>query len=57
MKKIIAYIIVVIFEAIIVDLIVKYANYEVAVLTLLIQILCKLIQILCKMLVDELDER
>ena len=50
MKKTIAFIIAVILEAIIIGLIVKYANYEVAVLTLLIQILCK-------MLVGELDER
>lgn len=49
MKKEMAYIIVVIFEAIIVGLIVKYANYEVAVLTLLVQIFCK-------MLVGELNE-
>lgn len=43
MNEIIAYIIAVIFEAIIIGLIVKYANYEVAVLTLLIQIYCKIL--------------
>lgn len=42
MNKTLAYIIVVIFTAIIVSLIVKYANYEVAILTLLIQINCRM---------------
>ena len=43
MNKILAYIIAVIFEAIIIGLIVKYANYEVAILTLLIQINCRML--------------
>lgn len=43
MNKTLAYIITVIFEAIIIGLIVKYANYEVAILTLLIQINCKML--------------
>ena len=42
MNKTIAYIIAVLFEAIIIGLIVKYMNYEVAILTLLVQINCKM---------------
>lgn len=43
MDKTLAYIIVVIVEAIIIGLIVKYANYEVAILTLLVQINCRML--------------
>lgn len=43
MNKTLAFIIAVIFEAIIIGLIVKYANYEVAILTLLIQINCRML--------------
>lgn len=43
MNKILAFIIAVIFEAIIIGLIVKYTNYEVAILTLLIQINCRML--------------
>ena len=43
MNKILAYIIAVIFETIIIGLIVKYANYEVAILTLLVQINCRML--------------
>lgn len=43
MSKTLAYIITVIFEAIIIGLIVKYANYETAILTLLVQINCRML--------------
>jgi hypothetical protein len=43
MNKTLAYIIAAIFEAIIIGLIVKYADYEVAILTLLIQINCRML--------------
>lgn len=43
MNKTMLYIIVVIFEAIIIGLIVRYTNYEVAILTLLVQIFCKML--------------
>ena len=43
MNKTLAYIIAVIFEAIIIGLIAKYANYEVAILTLLVQINCRML--------------
>lgn len=43
MNETIVYIIAVIFEAIIIGLIVKYANHEVAILTLLVQINCRML--------------
>lgn len=42
MNKTIAYMIAVIFEAITIGLIVKYTNYEVAILILLIEINCRM---------------
>ena len=43
MNETLAYIIAVIFESIIIGLLVKYTNYEVAVLTLLVQINCRML--------------
>ena len=43
MNKTLAYIIAAIFEAIIIGLIVKYTNYEVAILILLIEIKCRIL--------------